>query len=301
EPGVDVYYTDGFNPDGIQLLDNFQFRQATGIALFPARTQFDLVVAPENSTSVDDGIYTLPIGGLETSKAYIIMASGVVGGTPGFELIVNDAARMRAQNSANAEFTAFHGSPDAPEVDVTLFNGPVIVDNLSFGEFSPYVSVPASDYVISVTPANNNNVVVESYFAPLTGLEGQAFTVFASGFLTGGDPSFELWVALTDGTTFPLPVFVSTNELDNKLASMKLSPNPASQEILVQLELTENESLRYAVRDVAGRMVMEGDFGQLTAGEYAQRLEVGQLTAGMYLLEIRSEKGLRTQKFAVQR
>ena len=301
EPGVDVYYTDGFNPDGIQLLDNFQFRQATGIALFPARTQFDLVVAPENSNSVDDGIYTLPIGGLETSKAYIIMASGVVGGTPGFELIVNDAARMRAQNSANAEFTAFHGSPDAPEVDVTLFNGPVIVDNLSFGEFSPYVSVPASDYVISVTPANNNNVVVESYFAPLTGLEGQAFTVFASGFLTGGDPSFELWVALTDGTTFPLPVFVSTNELDNKLASMKLSPNPASQEILVQLELTENESLRYAVRDVAGRMVMEGDFGQLTAGEYAQRLEVGQLTAGMYLLEIRSDKGLRTQKFAVQR
>jgi hypothetical protein len=301
EPTVDVYYADAFNANGIQVLDDFEFRQATGFGLFPARSAFSLAVAGENSNSIDDAIYTLPVSGLETSKTYVIMASGVVGGTPGFELIVNANGRSRAQNPSNAEFAVFHGSPDAPEVDVTLFGGPVLVDNISYGEFDNYLSVPANDYVISITPSNNNNVVVQSYSAPLSGFAGEAFTVFASGYLMGQQPGFELWVALSDGFTFPLPVFVSTNELDNKLSEVKLSPNPASQELTVRLNLNEPAELRYAVRDVAGRMVMEGDLGQLNAGEYAQRLEVAQLPAGMYQLEIRSEAGLRTEKFVVQR
>jgi hypothetical protein len=300
EPGVDVYYSDDFNANGIQVLNDFQFRQATGVVLFPAANPFDLVVAPQNSSSINDGIYTLPISGLSTRNSYTIMASGVVGGSPGFELAVNDNARFRPLNASNTEFSAFHGSPDAPEVDVTLFNGPVLIDNLEFGEFSPYLSVPATDYVISVTPANDNNAVVESYLAPLTGLEGQTFTVFASGYLTSS-PSFGLWVALTNGVTFPLPVYVSTNELDGKLATMKLTPNPATDEVWVRLNLTESEALRYAVRDVSGRLILEGDFGQVSEGEFAQRVEVGQLAAGMYQLEIRSDNGVRTQKFAVQR
>ena len=300
DPTVDVYYSDAGIQDGLLLLDNFAFRQATNMVLFPARNPFNLVVAPGNSSSINDGIYTLPVTGLETSKTYIIIANGLVGGNPGFALEVNENGRSRALNPANAEFAAFHGSPDAPEVDVTLYNGPVLVDNLEFAEFSGYLSVPATDYVISVTPANDNNTVVQSYSAPLTGLEGQAFTVFASGLLNGS-PSFGLWVALTDGTTFPLPVFVSTNELNSKIASLTLAPNPATDELWVRLSLTESESLRYAVRDVTGRLMLEGDFGQLTAGEFAQRVEVGQLAAGMYQLEISSDAGIRTQKFVVQR
>ncbi|MBL7810329.1 MAG: DUF4397 domain-containing protein, partial [Saprospiraceae bacterium] len=301
DPTVDVYYSDDFQPAGVKVLDNFAFRQATGYGLFPARSPFNLAVAGENSISINDAIYTLPVDGLETAKTYVIMASGVVGGNPGFELIVNENARFKALESGNVEFSVFHGSPDAPEVDVTLFGGPVLVDNISFGEFSSYLSVPASEYVISITPADNNNVVVKSYLAPLTDLEGEAFTVFASGFLSGQQPDFEVWVALFDGFTFPLPEFVSTNELDNKLSDVQLSPNPASQDLTVSLTLAEAENLRYAVRDVAGRMMLEGDFGQVGAGEFAQRIEVAQLPAGMYQLEIRSDAGLHTQKFVVQR
>jgi 5,10-methylene-tetrahydrofolate dehydrogenase/methenyl tetrahydrofolate cyclohydrolase len=300
DPGVDVYYTSTDIPDGLLVLEDFQFRQATGIGLFPAKTPFSLVVAPENSSSVDDGIYTLPIAGLETGKSYIIMAAGIVGGSPGFELVVNDNARSRALNSANVEFTAFHGSPDAPEVDVTLFGGPVLIDNLEFGEFSDYLSVPAAEYLISVTPSNDNNTVVESYIASLAGLEGQAFTVFASGSL-GSSPSFGLWAAFTNGLTFPLPVFVRTNELESKLSAMQLSPNPATEDLWVRLTLTESESLRYAVRDLTGRLIMEGDFGQVAEGDFAQQVNLGQLASGMYQMEIRSDAGLRTQKFVVQR
>jgi hypothetical protein len=300
-PTVDVYYADDFSPEGFQVLDDFAFRQATGIGLFPARSAFDLAVAPDNSAAIDDAIYTLSVPGLETSKTYVIMAAGVVGGSPAFGLVVNENGRDRALNSENAEFSVFHGSPDAPAVDIKLLNGPVIVNNISFGEFSDYLSVPATDYVISVTPADDNNTIVQSYFAPLSGLQNQAFTVFASGFLGGQQPDFEVWVALTDGTTFPLPVYLSSNELDAKLESLRLAPNPATSEVWVRLLLSEGESLRYAVRDVAGRLMLEGDFGQVAAGEFAQRVEVGQLAAGMYQLEILSDAGQRTQKFVVQR
>jgi hypothetical protein len=140
---------------------------------------------------------------------------------------------------------------------------------------------------------------VKSYSAPLTGFEGQAFTVFASGLLNG-TPGFGLWVAFAEGATIPLPVFVSTNELDDKLSSMQLAPNPATEELWVKLNLTETESLRYAIRDVSGRLMMEGDFGQVSEGAMTQRLEIASLAAGMYQLEIRSDAGLRTQKFVVQ-
>jgi hypothetical protein len=299
-PTVDVYYADADNPDGILALADFEFRQATNFGLFPARSAFDLAVAPAGSSSIDDAVYTLSIPGLSTSNTYIIMANGIVGGNPGFELVVNENGRTRASNPTNADFSVFHGSPDAPTVDVTLFNGPIIVDNAEYGVFTDYLSVPASDYIISITPSDNNNVVVQSYIAPLSALEGQAFTVFASGFLSSA-PGFGLWVALTDGTTFPLPVYVSTNDLERKLDAVTLSPNPAVNNVWVNLRLNEAASIRYAVRDLAGRMVMEGDFGTVSAGEFSQRIEVGQLPAGMYQMEIRSEDGLRTQKFVVQR
>jgi hypothetical protein len=300
DPTVDVYYADDFFTDGVLVLDDFEFRQATNFGLFPARTPFSLAVAGENSDDITDAIYTLPVSGLETGKTYLIMASGVVGGNPGFELVVSDQGRVRAQDPGLVEFTVFHGSPDAPEVDVTLYNGPVIVDNVAYGEFSEYLGVPATDYVISITPANDNNTVVQSYQAPLTGLEGQALTVFASGFLAS-QPGFELWVATSEGVTFPLPVFVSTNELDRLLESVQVAPNPATDETWVRLGLTQGENLRYALRDAAGRLILEGDFGWVPAGEFSQRIEVGSLAAGMYQLEIRSDAGVRTQKLVIQR
>ena len=151
-----------------------------------------------------------------------------------------------------------------------------------------------------MTPANDNSTIVKSYSADVSSLGGQAATVFASGFLAG-QPGFEVWVALTDGTTFPLPVLVSANELDNKLQELRLVPNPAVSETWVRFDLTEGTNLRYAVRDLAGRMAAEGDFGFVPAGPFAYRVDVGTLPSGMYNLEIRSENGVQVQKFVVSR
>jgi hypothetical protein len=291
-PEVDVYL------DDVQVLDDFNYHDATGLGLLPARVPFTLSVAPGSSNSVDDAIYDLPVAGLDPSKVYVIMAAGVVGNaTTPFQLYVNDKGRERALNPSNVELSLFHGGVDAPEVDVKLAAGPVIFDNIEFGEFADYLSVPPSDYVIQITPSNDNNTVVKTYLAELGATAGLAGTVYASGYLAS-TPAFETWVAFSDGTTFPLPEFVSTKEALG-LNALQLSPNPATTQLNVRFENNSAQFLRYAVRDQLGRLVSEGDFGQAPAGENVQQLDVRTMNAGMYYLEILGENGSQTQKFVV--
>ncbi|MCW5924517.1 MAG: DUF4397 domain-containing protein [Saprospiraceae bacterium] len=294
-PTVDVYF------DDFLVLNDFAFRQATNFGFFPANVPFTLSVAPANSTSVGQAIYSLPVTGLETSKTYVIMAAGVVGGNPGFSLIVNDDARHRAYTAGNVEASLFHGSPDAPAVDVQLAGGPVLYDDVAFGEFADYISVPPSTYIVQVTPADNNAAVLKTYRATLNNFGNAALTLFASGFFSSGQPGFQVWAAEANGNTFPLEELVSTNELDTKISNMQLAPNPTVADLFVRFNLTETENLRYAVRDVTGRMVYEGDFGTVNAGYFAQRLDVGFLSPGLYQLEIVSDAGIRTMKFVVQK
>ncbi len=300
EPTVDAYYVDADTPEGIQLLDNLEFRSATGFSLYPADGPFSIAIAPENSSTALDAIYTQEFD-LKTGKSYVIMAGGIVGSaTTPFQLYINENGRFRGVGATNVDIALAHGSPDAPEVDVTLFNGPVLFDNIEFGEFSDYISVPPSTYQISVTLANDNTQVVRSYQAPIGALAGEAITVFASGSLTAS-PGFAVWVALADGTTFPLQIFSSTNELDEKLQGLKIAPNPVSDALQLHFELKDQEALRYGVRDVTGRMVLEGTFGEVNAGAFSDLINVASLNSGMYQLEITSDAGVQTTKFAIQR
>ncbi len=294
-PTVDVYL------DDFRIIDDFAFRQATPFVLLPAREPITLSVAPANSTSVGDAIYSLPVARLETGKDYIVMAAGVVGSSARpFELYVNENGRRRSVSSATVDLSLFHGAPDAPDVDVQVAGGPVVFDDVAFGEFTPYISVPAAEYIVQVTPANDNSTVVKSYRADLNPIAGAAAVVFASGFLND-TPGFEVWVALPNGFTFPLPEFVRTNDLSSRLLSLELAPNPAVHETWMRFELSEQTPLRYAVRDLTGRMVYEGNLGNLPAGYFMERIETGNLPAGMYQLELRSDNGVQVKKFAVKR
>ncbi len=294
-PDVDLYVDDQL------ALPDFEFRTATNVGLFPARTALTLSVAPAGSSSVADAIFSLPITGLETAQSYVIVAAGVVGNaTTPFNLYVNANSRFRSLSATNFELNLFHGAPDAPEIDVQLFNGPVIIDNLAFGEFSNYLSVPPSEYFISVTPSNDNTTVVKSYIADAAPLGGQVVTLFASGYLDGAaGPSFGVWVAQGDGETYPLPEYVSTNELNGKLNALRLAPNPADAFLNVQFDLDGSEALLYTVRDIAGRVLQTGDFGTVS-GKFNTTLSTASFSAGMYQLEIVSDAGVQVTKFVVQ-
>ncbi|MEL6866130.1 MAG: DUF4397 domain-containing protein, partial [Bacteroidota bacterium] len=202
-PTVDIYANDDL------LLDDFVFRTATPFIDVPAGVQINIGVAGEDSDSAADAIATFPVT-FEEGETYAVVASGIVGGNPGFGLSVFDMGAEEADNEDNVGILFFHGSPDAPTVDV-ITGGAPIIDDVSFGEFQGYLNIPANNvYELSVTPGNDNNTIVASYEADLSFWAGRTAVIFASGFLSGDDPAFEPWVALSNGGTFPLGLIDNT-------------------------------------------------------------------------------------------
>ncbi|MBK8968140.1 MAG: DUF4397 domain-containing protein [Lewinellaceae bacterium] len=115
----------------------------------------------KNSTSAADAIANFPVN-LTTDETYVVMAAGVVGnmGATAFNLFVNPTAREAAADPANVDVAVFHGSPDAPAVDVdAVFVADNVVDNLAFGNFTGYLSLPAGKYDLAVQPAGTNTTV----------------------------------------------------------------------------------------------------------------------------------------------
>ncbi len=289
DPTVDIYV------DGALAVPGLAFRDATGMIDLPTRTPIDIAVVPAGG-DIGSAVATLEDVTLEDGKVYIAMASGVVGDmdTP-FTVVINDAARDRAADAANVDLTLFHGSPDAPAVDVVVEQGgPTLFDDISYGNFSDYASVPPAAYILDVTPADDNSTIVKKYDADITTLTGQAATVFASGFLVEGTPEFETWVALIDGTTFPLTEIVATNELIDQLDVYTVFPNPAVGNTTVEFRLLEDTEINLRLVNQEGKVLFTKAFGQLTNGSYRESIDLSNWPAGLYQLQLVNPQGQAT-------
>ncbi|MEN0047288.1 MAG: DUF4397 domain-containing protein [Bacteroidota bacterium] len=288
-PTVDIYV------NGDLLLDNFAFRTATPYVDVPAGVEFNIGVALANSTSAEDILVNFPVT-LEGGKNYIAVANGIVGGDPGFNIEVTDIGRTMASESRNIDLLFFHGSPDAPEVDITLINGTVLFDNVSYGNFaSDYLSVPAAAYDLAVTPAMDNSTVVAAYKSDFDFWKGNTAVVFASGFLSGNVPAFEPWVALSNGGTFPLAAL--EGEMANRILDFEVYPNVTSNAAtLVEVELEEVQNVEVFLVDLSGSLLSAQNFGRLEAGTQQLNIDLTGLQPGTYFIQMRTRNAIGTEK-----
>lgn len=206
---VDVYL------NGTLLLDDFAFRTATPFTDVTAGSPITVAIAPKNSTSVADSIYSLTTT-LTANATYVAVANGIVSTSgynpvPDFELDIYAMGREAATNGTNTDLLVVHGSTDAPTVDVRS-GIETLIDDISYGSFSNgYLELPTADYTIRLTNTTGSQTV-QTYSAPLStlGLTGGAGVVVASGFLNpaanSNGPAFGLYVALpTGGAMIALP------------------------------------------------------------------------------------------------
>lgn len=217
DPGaavVDVYV------NGTLTLDNFAFRTATPYISVPAGVPLNIGIAGPASTSAADTLKNFRVT-LVVGQRYVAVANGVIspsgfasnpdGRSIALTLFSRSGMRERALLSHLVDFTVLHGATDAPMVDVLVkgLPGLPLVNDIGYGRFSAYRSVPPARYTLDVTPANDNRTIVASFHADLSGLRGGAAVVFASGFLTPsanqGGPAFGLFAALPNGTVVELP------------------------------------------------------------------------------------------------
>lgn len=208
---VDVWLNDQ------KLIDNFAFRTASPFIDAPAGVPFDISIAAKNSMDTVGAIakysYTLTAG-----ETYVLIASGIVspsGYSPSvpFDIHVYNMGQEMSMNTGQTDVLVFHGSTDAPIVDVkeVAAGAGTIVDNAAYGDFSGYLNLPTADYSLQIRDSSGMNTVAQ-FSAPLStlNLADSALVVVASGFLNPANNSngeaFGLFAALpSGGNLIPLP------------------------------------------------------------------------------------------------
>jgi hypothetical protein len=243
---------------------------------------------------------------LADGETYVLIADGIVsasGYTPAtpFDIFVYAMGREQADSLGYTDVLVFHGATDAPTVDVVEVGAGAgtIIDDISFGEYQGYLSLPTADYRLDVRDATGT-VTVATYDAPLStlGLQDSALVVFASGFLTPANnsngPSFGLWVALANGAVVPLPVVPTSidefgNVLPKEYALSQNYPNPFNPSTKIRFALPKSGNVTLKVFDVTGRVVATLVNGNLQAGEFEYTLDGSNLSSGIYFYRIQAD------------
>lgn len=293
---VDVYL------NGTSLLDNFAFRTATPFIDINAGVTNNIGVALKNSTTAADTLVNFPVV-FEPNKTYVVIANGLVGNnTTPFGLFAYDMAREKADQSSNTDVLIFHGSTDAPTVDITVAGGtPTLSDDLAYGTFENYNELPTANYSIDVRDQSGSTVVA-SYEAPLStlNLDSASISVVASGFLspTGNQPSFGLWVALANGGNLvPLTNVTSINTTSNILNVQ--FPNPIKNQGILELNLSDNSPVNVSIVNILGETVYRKNLGTLNKGVYRENINVEQMSNGVYLLNIEQTNSINSYKILI--
>ncbi len=293
------------------LLDNFAFRTASPFVDAPAGVEFTVAIKDQNSTGPENPIwsenYTLADG-----ETYILIANGIVSPTgyepnQPFNIYVNAMGREIASGSTNTDVLVFHGSTDAPVVDVVevAVGAGTIVDDLGYSEFAGYLELPTDDYRLAIKD-ETGSVTVATYDAPLStlNLDGAALTVVASGFLdplvNSNGANFGLWVALASGGNLvELPKFLNVKENLIDKESVQAYPNPAATQVSIEYNLFENADLTIELYDILGQKVYESQqFG--TSGKLNKyTIDVTGMNEGIYFLSLNAGASRITKKIQV--
>jgi len=177
-PSVDVLV------DDTQVLSAVPYLGSSSYLEVPSGTRNVKVNAAGTSTTVIDA--DLP---LTAATDYTVIAGGLVSDIA--PLVLEDD--RSAPSSGNVKVRAVHGAPSAPAVDIyvtapgaDLQAATPALTNVPFGAASDYLTVPAGEYQVRVTPAGSKTVVIDSGTLPLAA--GQVRTAIAVDTPGGGAP-----------------------------------------------------------------------------------------------------------------
>jgi hypothetical protein len=99
-----------------------------------------------------------------------------------------------------------------------------------------------------------------------------------------------------------LPLATGTGDLgETRQVSVKIFPNPASENFTVQALLPTNSPVEIALTDATGRLLRQ-ETVPVNGGLLAQTLDVASLPSGVYFIKIESGNGaaLAVEKFVKQ-
>ncbi len=290
--------------NGETLREVFAYQTATPFMDVPAGLPLELdVVVRDPWSTHPDGKFNLEF---TPGGAYIVVLAGTFDPNDPYplELFMSDKGREEGSDLANVDILIHRGAPDVPvPVDVVVEGGPILADDVLYGEFGAnYVSLPAGSFIVSPTPFDDNNILLDPSAAHMGFWKGRTAVAFTTGLVTEG--TFQPWIALSNGGTFPLyppPSPLMGPGQADFAGKLQLSPNPANQQVRVQINVPEESINLLEVTTINGAKVVEMNLGLLGEGYHQIDLNVGQLPAGIYFVKYRNNSEWGIERLVVTR
>jgi hypothetical protein len=164
-PAVDVWV------EGGRVFESVDFEEITDFVEVPAGT-YNVQVVPAGAT---EPVVIEADLDLMAATDYTVIATDLLANiTP---VILTASGGGPAAGNVWVRF--FHGSPDAPAVDIAVTGGPVLFANVPFQTGTEYLEVPAGSYDLEARIAGTMDVALA-----LPGIElqdGLTYTAYATG------------------------------------------------------------------------------------------------------------------------
>lgn len=309
---VDVFINEA------EAIPDFEFRTTTGFITLPAGMPLTIQFAPDGA-GLSGALPAINIPFLESGETYIAIADGIVSATgyspdattAPFGLQIYAGAReVATSGSGNTDVLVYHGSTDAPTVDVaeTGLGAGTIVDDITWSEFNSngYLELQTNNYLLTIQDETGMTDVA-TFDAPLAnlGLQDSAITVIASGFLNpdnnSGGEGFGLWVSLGNaGDLIPLTNVTGIEEVES-VSNAILFPNPTNDNATMFFDLTQVEDINFEVVNTMGQQVYVKSFGNMISGNHRVEIPASELVPGFYFVNLRTNTGVVSTKLQVVR
>lgn len=175
-PNVDVHVDDS------PAFENVAFGDLSDYAMLDAGTHEVRVVPSEGGDAVIEANLDL-----EDETAYTVLATGLLEDIE--PTVFEDEPGQVPSDKAHVRF--IHASPDAPEVSISVADGPEVFTNVGYREASNYEAVDDGTYDLEVRPTGADDVVLTLDDISFGG--GSAYTAIAIGQV--GDQSLDAILA----------------------------------------------------------------------------------------------------------
>ena len=297
----------------LTTLDNFAYRTSTDTIVGLAGIPIDLGLADSTSGSVQDTLKKFTVI-LENDKNYLGIGAGVLnpaqfapnpdGRDTEVNLFVYENAKLSASSAGVVDVLFMHGVTDAPAIDVRVVGGATIANDIQYGDFGSYVSLPPGIHTLEITDASGTNVL-GVFTADLSSAAGTVMTIYASGF---ADPSQNQdGAALGLFATNPLGGTVEfprvTTGIDDEPGAVANAyrlaqnyPNPFNPSTTIEFALPVSEHVTLAVFDITGKRVATLLDEPVNAGLHRYNWSAKNLPSGAYFYRLQTQNFSQIRK-----
>lgn len=100
---------------------------------------------------------------------------------------------------------------------------------------------------------------------------------------------------------YAVPGIVGLNDQSMSIATAKIYPNPAANKATLAFQTTENQDITIEVINAFGQIMTSASLPNTEAGRTTHTINTSELPSGMYTVRISSDKGVLSERMAIEK